>query len=200
MRFADLFDRSSATVNVGPYSKCYSACVLMFAGAASRSLSPAGELGVHRLVFKSSAIAYGRDKSVLIQASEDAYAYLLRQGIPQDIVTKMRETPASEMFIIDFFDMRKRPSLDNPAFVDIVEKLCGKMPSEEHLPRGLSLDSKLLDPLRKWVSCRRQVQSSSLRDFFRLELGDLLRTGKSYVFPSGSNTIARRAFNDAFGQ
>lgn len=203
MSFADLFDRSSAPVKVGPYSKCYSSCVLMFAGGARRTLFPAGELGVHRLVFRSSEIVYGREKSVLIQASEDAYAYLLRQGIPQDIVTKMRETPASEMFIIDFFDMRKRPTLDNPAFVDTVEKVCGKMPPEGKLSPSevpLPLDGERLAPLRKWVACQNQVQSSSLRDFFRLELRDLLRTGKSYVFPTGSNSTARRAFNDAFGQ
>ena len=198
MRFADLFDRSSVTAQVGPYSKCYSACVFMFAGAASRTIFPLGELGVHRLVLKSDEIAYAREKDVVIQASEDAYAYLIRQGIPQDIVTKMRETPASEIFVIDFFDVRRR-RLDNPAYLDIVEKRCGRMPPEGNLsPADMSLDGEKLASLRKWVLCRGQLRDSNLREFFRIELAELLRSGRSGVFPGGSGSKARRAFAEAF--
>jgi hypothetical protein len=198
MRFADLFDKSSATAYVGPYSKCYSACVFMFAGAASRTIFPLGELGVHRLILKSDEVAYAREKAVVLQASEEAYAYLIRQGIPQDIVTKMRETPASEMFVVDFLDVRRR-SLDNPAYVDIVEKRCGRMPPEGSLsPTDTALDGEKLASLRKWVDCRGQLRDSNLREFFRMELTELLRTGRSSVFPSGSSSQARRAFAVAF--
>lgn len=201
MRFADLFDRSGATAYVGPYSKCYSSCVFMFAGAASRTLFPLGELGVHRLVLKSDEIEYAREKAVVIQASEDAYAYLLRQGIPQDIVTKMRETPASEIFVIDFFDARQRRSLDNPAFLDIVEKRCGRMPPEGSLsPADGSLSEEELSTLRKWVVCRGQLRDSNLKEFFRFELAEFLRSGKSIVFPVGSGENAKRAFSEAFAE
>lgn len=201
MRFADLFDKSSATANVGPYSKCYSSCVFMFAGAASRSLFPFGELGVHRLVLKSDEVAYAREKAVVIQASEDAYAYLLRQGLPQDVVTKMRETPASEIFVIDFFDLRGRRSLDNPAFLDIIEKRCGRMPAEGKLsPLDGALSQEKLSILRKWVYCRGELQDSNLRDFFRIELAELLRSGRSSVFPAGSEAKAKRAYAEAFAE
>ncbi len=199
MRFADLFDRSSATAYVAPYSKCYSACVLIFAGAARRVLFPSSELGVHRLVLNSDDAAYAREKAVVIQASEDTYAYLVRQGMPQDVVTKMRETPASEIFVFDFFNTRRYRSLDNPVFVDIIEKRCGKMPLEGNLsPAETLLDSEKLAFLRKWVECRGQIQDSNTKDFFRIELVEFINSGKSGVFPAGSSTKAKRAFTVAF--
>ena len=199
MRFAELFDKSSAAVNVGPYSKCYSACVFMFAGAASRTVFPMGELGVHRLVLKSEEVAYAREKAVVVQASEDVYTFLIRQGMPQDIVVKMRETPASEMFVFDFFDLRRRRSLDNPVYVDIVEKRCGKIPPEGRLsPAEGALDDKRLAPLRTWVSCRFAVREANMQDFFRIELERLLQNGKSIVFTGGSGNSAKRVFAEAF--
>ena len=199
MLFADLFDKSSADVNVGPYSKCYSACVFMFAGAASRTVLPLGELGVHRLVLKSDEVAYAREKAMVVQASEDVYTFLVRQGMPQDIVVKMRETPASEMFVFDFFDLRRQRSLDNPVYVDIVEKRCGKMPPEGRLsPAQGALDDQRLVPLRAWVSCRGQLREGNMREFFSVEIEGLLRNGKSIVFPRGSVSSAKRAFADAF--
>lgn len=199
MRFAELFDKSSAAANVGPYSKCYSACVFMFAGAASRTIFPQGELGVHRLVLKSEELAYAREKAVVVQASEDVYTFLIRQGMPQDMVVRMRETPASEIFVFDFFELRRQRSLDNPVYVDIVEKRCGKMPPEGRLsPAEGALDDNRLAPLRAWVSCRRDVRESNMQDFFRVELEGLLRNGKSIVFPGGSSNSAKRAFAAAF--
>jgi hypothetical protein len=201
MRFADLFDKSSATVSVGPYSKCYSACVIMFAGAASRTIHPAGELGVHRLILKSDEIAYAREKALVVQASEDVYAYLIRQGISQEIVTRMRETPASEMFVFDFFDLRRLRSLDNPAFLDIVEKRCGRMPPEGNLSRSeIQLDGEKLASLRKWVECRSQLKSSNQQEYFRAELSELMRSGRSNIFPSGSVGKAREVYVEVFGK
>lgn len=199
MRFADLFDKSGAAVVVGPYSKCYSACVFMFAGAASRTIFPLGELGVHRLVLNAEEVAYAREKAVVVQASEDVYTFLIRQGMPQDIVTRMRETPASEMFVFDFFDLHRRRSLDNPVYVDIVEKRCGRMPAEGRLsPADTALDDEKLARLRTWVICRSQLREANTREFFRVELEQLIRSGKSKVFPAGSGGIARRAFAEAF--
>lgn len=199
MRFAEFFDKSSAAVNVGPYSKCYSACVFMFAGAASRTVFPLGELGVHRLVLKSEEVAYAREKAVVVQASEDVYTFLIRQGMPQDIVVRMRETPASEMFVFDFIDLRRQRSLDNPVYVDIVEKRCGRMPPEGRLsPAEGALDDRRLAPLRTWVSCRGELREANMREFFRVELEGLLRNGKGNVFPGGSGTSAKRAFAEAF--
>ena len=202
MRFADFFDKSSAKTIVGPYSKCYSACVLMFAGAAGRTLAPAGELGVHRIVLNSEDFAYAREKAVVLQASEDAYSYLTRQGIPQDIVSKMRETPASEIFVFDFFDVRHRySSLDNPIYADIVDKRCGKMPSEGKVsPAEAKLDTEQLKRLRGWVICREQLRVNNQREFFRSELAELFRNGKSIAFPNGSLAKAQQAFVKAFAE
>lgn len=199
MRFADLFDKSSAAVNVGPYSKCYSACVFMFAGAASRTVFPLGELGVHRLVLSSEEVAYAREKAVVVQASEDVYTFLTRQGMPQDIVARMRETPASEIFVFDFFELRHRRSLDNPIYVDIVEKRCGKIPPEGRLAQvdGV-LDDQRLAPLRVWVNCRSDLREANMREFFRVELDGLLRNGKSTVFPESTASGLKRAFTEAF--
>jgi hypothetical protein len=199
MRFAELFDKSSASVNVGPYSKCYSACVFMFAGGNSRTVFPLGELGVHRLVLKSEDVAYAREKTIVVQASEDVYTFLIRQGMPQDVVAKMRDTPASEIFVFDFFDLRGRRSLDNPVYVDIVEKRCGKMPPEGRLsPAERAQDGQRLAPLRAWVNCRSELREANMREFFRVELESLLRSGMSNVFPGGSGSRAKRAVSEAF--
>ena len=201
MRFADLLDKSGATAYVGPDSKCYSACVFIFAGAASRSIFPQGELGVHRITLKSDEVAYAREKSVVVQASEEAYAYLVRQGIPQEVVTKMRETPASELFVFDFFEARRFRSLDNPAFVDIVEKRCGKMPADGKLsPAEAALDGDRIEILRKWVVCRSQLQTLNLKKYFQIELTNLLQRGNSSVYPTDSAARAKRAFDGAFAE
>lgn len=154
---------------------------------------------MHRLVLKSEEVAYAREKAVVVQASEDVYTFLIRQGMPQDIVLEMRETPASEMFVFDFFDLRRQRSFDNPVYVDIVEKRCGRMPPEGRLsPAQGALDDQRLAPLRAWVGCRGQLREANMREFFRVELEGLLRNGKGTVFPGGSGSSAKRAFAEAF--
>ena len=136
MKFATLFEKSSASVVVGPEGKCYSACFMLFASGVDRWLYAFGELGVHRVSIHFPAGLMGLDKTTrngMVQAvTNNAAAYLTIQGIPSSLITKMQETSASEMFIINTL-MIKREGWQHimalqPQFLEAVEQACGRQP------------------------------------------------------------------------
>ena len=93
MKFANLFEKSSASVVVGPDGKCYSACFMMFAGAADRWLYTFGELGVHRVSVSSPQADRAQRRDIERKVSEDLRRYLTIQGIPATLIDQMMDTP-----------------------------------------------------------------------------------------------------------
>jgi hypothetical protein len=188
MKFANLFEKSSASVVVGPDGKCYSACFMMFASGVDRWLYPFGELGVHQVSVNFPAGLQGLDKTArngLVQAvTNSAAAYLTTQGIPQTLVTRMQETPASQMFIINTLMIKRegwqRIMALQPQFLETVEQSCGRQP----------------DPTTTaWASCKIDFQTRRAKQFVADELAMLEAGQASVLFAQGKTALARAAFD-----
>ena len=186
MKFANLFEKSSASVVVGPDGKCYSACFMMFASGVDRWLYAFGELGVHQVSVSFPAGLPALDKAArngMVQAvTNNASAYLTSQGIPQTLVTKMQETPASEMFIINTLMIKRegwqRIMALQPRFLEAVEQACGKQTEP---------------PTDLWTACKIDFQTRRAKRFIADELALLEAGHASALFAQGKVALARTA-------
>jgi hypothetical protein len=202
LKFANLFEKSSASTVVGFYSKCYSACFIMFAGGVSRAIYPLGELGVHRISLNKLEFDIQKAKGLLSPISGDVYNYLLEQGIPRPILEKMNETSASDMFVMDVRSIQRsgwsRSISDNPVFFDATEKACGKLP-DKYPDKSLSEQPRTEEEKRTlsvWVSCQIDLQLLNTLSFAVSEL-ERVKAGKSsLLFPKGKIKEATLAVND----
>ena len=175
MKFASLFEKSSASVVVGPNGKCYSACFMMFASGVDRWLYPFGELGVHQVSVQFPASLIGLDKAArngMVQAvTNNAAAYLTVQGMPASLVTKMQETPAREMFIVNTLMVKRegwqRIMALQPKFLEAVEQACGKQPDPANAP---------------WTACKIDFQTRRAKAFVAGELAALSSGQSSMLF------------------
>lgn len=176
MKFANLFEKSSASVVVGPDGKCYSACFMMFASGVDRWLYPFGELGVHQVSVSLPAGVGALDASLkdnLVRAmTNEASAYLMRQGIPPSLISKMQETPASQMFIVNTVMVKRegwqRIMTLQPQFLDAVEQACGKQPKDLPAP--------------EWTACKIDFQTRRAKLFVASELSQLSSGQASLLF------------------
>lgn len=189
MKFSNLFEKSSASVVVGPDAKCYSACFSMFAGGVDRVLYPFGELGVHQISANHPEIDTTTRQSLLAVVAKNVYAYLLSQGMPQAIIDKMRETPAASMYILDSL-LLKRNGWNStvaiqPAFLNAVEKTCGPHPAPQKSLLEQQRDDDSPQRMAAWTACRISVQTKNAMRFAADELA-LLESGQpSLLFPAG---------------
>lgn len=200
MKFATLFDKSSAEVGIGPQSKCYSACFIMYAGGVTRTLIPSGELGVHRISLSKIESDIGRVKSVVSPASTNIYNYLIEQGIPRAIIDKMMETPATAMFRIDHITAIRTGWYSilskQPIFFDATEKACGKLPdpypdeSLEARPR----DEVTKQKIKAWVTCAANFRYKNTYSFIVKEHQKIKENKSSIFFPKGRVEQAMEAF------
>ena len=183
-----LFEKSSASAVFGPDGKCYSACFMLFASGVDRWLYPFGELGVHQVSVQFPASLTGLDKAAtngMVQAvTNNAAAYLTVQGIPASLITKMQDTPASEMFIINTLMIKRegwqRIMALQPQFLETLEQACGKQPEPAIAP---------------WTACKIDFQTSRVKRFIADELA-LLEAGQaSALFAQGKVALARAAFD-----
>ncbi len=188
MKFANLFEKSSASVVVGPDGKCYSACFMMFAGGVDRWLYAFGELGVHQVSVSFAAGLPVPEKAAINElaqtATNNASAYLAAQGIPQTLVRKMQETPDSEMFMINTLMIKRegwqRLMALQPQFLRAVEQSCGKQPEP-------------VTPL--WSACKVAFQTRRTRQFVSDELA-LLDSGQASALFAQDQTVRARAAYD----
>lgn len=195
MKFANLFEKSSASVVVGPDGKCYSACFMMFASGVDRWLYPFGELGVHQVSVNFPAGAPELDKvtknSVMQSVTNSASAYLTAQGIPATLVTQMQETPALHMFIINTLMIKRegwqRIMALQPQFLAAVESVCGKQPDLQPGPPS-SLQSA-------WTVCKINYQTKRAKKFVADELTQLEAGQASALFAQAKAAQARAAFD-----
>lgn len=202
MKFATLFEKSGASVIVGPDSKCYSACFIMFSGGIDRSLYPFGELGVHRISLSNLEIDIARGKDLVLPVSNDVYGYLLMQGIPRAILDKMMETPASAMYRLDSELLKRngwyRAISTQAIFFDTVEKACGKLP--DPFPEKSVLeqprDERTMQLMRAWTQCKIDLQTKNTRHFVASELLQLGAGKTSLLFPKGKLKEATVAFGE----
>ena len=199
MKFAALFDRSSASVIVGPYSKCYSACFAMYAGGVNRILFPLGELGVHRVALSALEVDLNKGKALVLPVALDIYSYLIQQGIPRPIVDKMMETPATDMFKIDMELLERHgwygAMSNQPTFFDTTEKACGRNPdpSPSKSQIGETRDDRTKKKVIAWVDCKAVLQNKNTISFIESEF-ELAKQGKnSVIFPVGKLNQIRQA-------
>ena len=203
LKFANLFELSSASVVVGPESKCYSACFIMFAGGVNRTLSPFGELGVHRISLARLETDLNKGKSLVVPVAKDVYTYLLDQGMPRALLDKMMETPATSIFIVDAQMLAKngwyRTVSDQPTFFDTTEKACGKHP--DPYPDKSLIEQPRDEPTKQkigsWVRCKINLQTSNTRSFLEAEYLSLINRQTSSIFPKGTANQARKALSIA---
>lgn len=193
MKFANLLDKSSASVVVGPDGKCYSACFMLFASGADRWLYAFGELGVHQVKVNVQEGIQGLDqtaKNSLAQAmTNNASAYLTAQGIPATLVTQMQETPPHQMFIINTLMIKRegwqRIMALQPQFLEAVEQACGKQPDEPgRLPAS---------PPSAWTACKIDFQTRRAKRFIADQLILLEASQNSALFAQGKAVQARAA-------
>ncbi|MES1980588.1 MAG: hypothetical protein V4451_21305 [Pseudomonadota bacterium] len=197
MKFAELFEKSTASVVVGSESRCYSACFLLFAGGSDRVLYPFAELGVHRIAAKDPGISEATRTQLLQAVSSKVYGYLMAQGMPQAVLDEMRDTPASSMFIIDRQMLRRkgwnRSMLMQPAFLDTVEKACGPHPEPEKSLFEYQRDDTARERMKPWTACKLDLQAQTTRRFVQTELA-LVEAGKpSLMFAAGKAKEAATA-------
>lgn len=191
MKFASLFEKSSASVVVGPDGKCYSACFMMFAGAADRWLYAFGELGVHQITVNSPQADRAQRKEIALKVSNDLRRYLALQGIPPTLIDQMMDTPSFDMTIIDTLMLKRmgwlRGLASRPSFLEAVEKACGPQPDVETVnPSNTSKPGA-------WTACKIDYQIKSTKSFIAAELA-LIEAGQaSVLFAPGKLVEARRA-------
>ncbi len=188
MKFANLFEKSSASVVVGPDGKCYSACFMMFAGAADRWLYTFGELGVHRVSVNSPQADREQRREIAANVSNDLRRYLAQQGIPPTLIDRMMDTPTFDMYIIDTLMLKRmgwlRGLASRPSFLEAVEKACGPQPEVDTAKPALP---------SSWTACKIDFQIKSTMRFVAAELA-LLEAGQpSLLFATGSLGEAKRA-------
>ena len=191
MKFSGLFEASSASVVVGPDGKCYSACFMMFAGAADRWLYTFGELGVHRITVNSPQADRAQRREIERKVSDDLRRYLSQQGIPATLIDQMMDTPAFDMTIIDTKMLKRmgwlRGLASRPSFLAAVEKACGTQPDVE------TVNTAKPDA---WTACKIDYQTKSTKAFAAAELA-LLEAGQSSVlFAPGKLAEAKRAVSE----
>ena len=191
MKFANLFEKSSASVVVGPDGKCYSACFMMFAAAADRWLYTFGELGVHRITVNSPQADRAQRKEIAIGVSNDLRQYLAVRGIPATLIDKMMDTPAFDMTIIDTLMLKRmgwlRYLASRPSFLVAVEKACGPQPDIE--------TAKPAKP-SVWEACKIDYQTKSTKRFAAAELALLDAGQPSLLFAPGTLAEAKRAVSE----
>jgi hypothetical protein len=197
MKFANLFERSAASVVVGSESRCYSACFLLFAGGSDRVLYPFAELGVHQMAANAPGISAATRTGLLEAVSSKVYGYLLAQGMPQAVLDEMRDTPASSMFIIDRLMLKRkgwnRTMLMQPAFLDLVEKACGSHPEPDKSLFEQQRDETARERMKPWTACKLDLQAQHTRRFVEAELS-LVEAGKpALLFAADKAKEARTA-------
>ena len=193
MKFASLFEKSSASVVVGPDAKCYSACFMMFASGVDRWLYAFAELGVHQVTVNFPADAALLDasaKNSMTQAvTKNAGTYLASQGIPQTLVSKMQETPAKEMFIINTLMIKRegwqRIMALQPKFLEAVEQVCGPQPIEQTRPPAPAQSA--------WNACKISFQTQSTKRFAVSELEAVQAGQPSLLFLPGKLLESQKA-------
>ncbi len=189
MKFAELIEKSSASVVVGSESRCYSACFLLFAGGSDRVLYPFAELGVHRMAANAPGISDAARNGLIQAISSKVYGYLLAQGMPQAVLDDMQGTPPTSMFIIDRLMLRRkgwnRSMLMQPAFLDTVEKACGPHPEPDKSLFEQQRDDTARERMKPWTACKQDLQARINRQFVEAELA-LVEAGKpSLLFAAG---------------
>ena len=80
-------------------------------------------------------------------------------GVPSILIEKMRETPASDLFIVDtpwlLENNLNRAVTFQPTFLDVVEKSCGVDPYEIAKKRAQRIDDR---EFKKWLHCLREIK------------------------------------------
>ena len=201
MKIANLLEKSSASVVVGPDGKCYSACFMLFAAGADRWLYPFGELGVHQIAVSASASASVgagapqldrlQTQAIALAVTNDVKAYLTRQGIPAPLIRRLIDTPHTDLYKIDTLMLKRqgwmRGLASRPEFLAAVEAACGPQP-----------DAERPSPSRpsSWTACKINYQIKSTKRFVTNELAQIEAGQPSVLFAPGTVTQARLAVID----
>ncbi len=193
LKLATLIERSYATVMV--YGKCYSACFILYAAGADRSLFMGSVLGLHRVSLSAAESDIGKAKNLVAPASDVVSNYLQKQGIPRSIIDKMNETSASDIVLLDKDDIVKagfsKIMKYNSTYIDVVEKSCGRYPYD-------SFGSIPADDLMRgkvWIDCEFDIQVKNKDAFILAEIDRLKKGQATVLFPKGSWREFSREFN-----
>lgn len=171
MRIAQLVERSFVSTTVKSGNSCLSSCFLIFAAGMQRVWSGSSRLGVHRISLVGEELDLNKYGKATMEASQAVENFLVRVGTPRKLIEKMNDTPPSEMYFLSF-DWLEREGiystlLSRPAFLDSVEKKCGKHPLT-----AATLDRKVSQAqLEKFVACGSVIleknQEANTADIFR---------------------------------
>jgi hypothetical protein len=111
---------------------CASACVLIFASAAERTI--VGHIGLHRISTAGDGVDVSSAERLVKPALQSVEGYLLSRGFTRDLLDKMNSTPANEMHMIGG-EYHTKKALDDikmlsyePTYYDVISRKCGKDP------------------------------------------------------------------------
>jgi hypothetical protein len=175
-------------------SVCYSACTIIWAGGASRSIRRNAKLGFHRLSFAAADVDVKRTKSVLDPANQEVTAFFKEVGFPALLIEKMNETPPSDLYVVDSLWLVQH-ELDfavryQPTFLDVVEKKCGTDPSTATIKRDQPVTKLDEDRFKKWLDCGDEIREVNREKRFAEFMKDQYKKG--YMQPKSINRPAAR--------
>lgn len=111
---------------------CFSACTMIWASGAQRSVVDGGSLGFHRLTFREKELDVRKSQAYVDPETEKVTAFLRSVGLPSLLIDKMNETPPTDIYRVNY-DCILEHKLGlamayRPDFLDVVEKQCGATP------------------------------------------------------------------------
>lgn len=154
--FANMFRKQFFRVGVDYGHRCFSSCTIMFAGGVDRYLDAQASLGFHRLSLVRKELDIYKTKAMTDPENVKVTAFLRDVGFPSLLIEKMNDTPPSDIYIVDEAWLKEHELFKavkyQPAFTDVIEKLCGTEPNLLKTP-----DKGTLDAVYAWVDCKQEV-------------------------------------------
>jgi hypothetical protein len=99
-----LLRKERATVAVADGAVCYSACVLIFAGAVNRAMDPQAKLGIHRpyLEVPRGEITPGSVQEAYQQTLQDIRSYFREMNVSEQLADAMLRIEPKNIRLLDY--------------------------------------------------------------------------------------------------
>jgi hypothetical protein len=100
-----LLRKEQASVQIEPYGACYSACVIILAGAANRVVQ--GKVGIHRPYFEvpKGQISPDAYRQEFQRALEDLRAYFREMNVNEQLADAMLRIDPSEIHVLNYSEL-----------------------------------------------------------------------------------------------
>lgn len=181
-----------ADTNVEDGALCFSACTIIWASGAQRSLSDSASLGFHRLTLREKELDIRKSQAKTDPEAQKVTAFFKSVGIPALVIEKMNETPPTDIYRVDndwMFEHKLGLAMSyRPDFLDVAEKQCGATPLAR-LFKNQSVDQTAY---KKWLACAYSVKDANGElgglEFLKKQ-SNKISTMKSYIANTKWTTV-----------